>query len=221
MIILLFGPPGCGKGTQAVHIARRFGIPAVSTGELFRAAAKAGTGLGKMAASIMASGQLVPDDVTNGIVAERISAPDCAGGFLLDGYPRTLPQAETFASILASKGLAEPIVIHLDVPAEALVARLTARRQCPVCKTIYNVHSQPPKVEGKCDVDGAGLITRADDREAAIRERLRAYEALTEPILGWYGASRVYRIDGNMAPGAVRGAIDETILKTAGAAVKA
>ncbi len=221
MIVLLFGPPGCGKGTQAVFVARRFGIPAISTGEMFRAAVKAGTELGKMAAAIMASGGLVPDEVTNGIVAERIAEPDCAAGFLLDGYPRTVPQAQHFSGILRQSGLPAPIVIHLDVPDEELVSRLTARRQCPVCKAIYNVIGQPPRVEGRCDNDGAELITRVDDQEATIRERLRAYEQLTGPILGWYGEAAVRKIDGAIGMDNVRQAIERIILESAASAVNA
>ena len=211
MIVLLFGPPGCGKGTQAVFLADRFRIPAVSTGEMFRAAAQAGTELGKMAATIMSAGQLVPDELTNGIVAERIAQPDCAGGFVLDGYPRTLPQAQYFAGLLRQRGLPEPLVIHLDVAEAALVARLTARRQCPVCKTIYNAISQPPRVEGRCDADGAALIVRADDQEATIRERLRAYQQLTGPILEWYGPAAVHTIDGAKPPEAVREAVTRVV----------
>ena len=139
MIILLFGPPGCGKGTQAAFLVDRFQIPAISTGEMFRAECKAGTELGKMASAIMAAGGLVTDDITNGIVANRISQADCARGFLLDGYPRTVPQARNFANLARDKGLSAPIVIHIDVPEEPLVARLTARRQCPQCLRIYNL----------------------------------------------------------------------------------
>ena len=221
MIVLLFGPPGCGKGTQAVFVAKRFGIPAISTGEMFRAAVKDGTELGRVAAAIMSSGQLVPDSITNGIVAERIAAPDCAGGFLLDGYPRTVPQAQHFSEILRQRGLPAPVVIHLDVPDEELVSRLTARRQCPVCKTIYNVIGQPPRVEGRCDNEGAELITRVDDQEATIRERLRAYKELTGPILGWYGESSVHKIDGTIGMNNVRQAIERTLLEATASAVNA
>ncbi len=146
MILLLFGPPGCGKGTQAVYLAERFHIPAISTGEMFRAECKAGTELGKAACSILASGGLVGDDLVNGIVANRIARDDCKEGFLLDGYPRTVPQAIHFSALLRERGLPLPVVIHLDVPDEALVTRLTARRQCPECKQIYNALLQPPRV---------------------------------------------------------------------------
>lgn len=207
MILLLFGPPGCGKGTQAAFLAEEFQIPAISTGEMFRAECKAGTALGKMACRILSSGKLVPDEVTNEIVAGRIGQSDCAEGFLLDGYPRTVPQAMHFSSLLRQRGLPDPIVIHLDVPAGDLIARLTARRQCPQCKHIYNLLSQPPKTAGICDQDGATLVEREDDRESVIVERLRAYEELTGPILEWYGESAVCRVNGAAPPEDVRTAV--------------
>jgi adenylate kinase len=196
VIFLLFGPPGCGKGTQAAYLAGRFHIPAISTGEMFRAECKAGTELGKAACEILAKGALVGDDLVNGIVANRIARPDCANGFLLDGYPRTVPQAIYFSAVLRERDLPVPVVIHLDVPDEALVSRLTARRQCPDCGHIYNALLQPPQITGLCDRDGAALITREDDREEVIRRRLRAYDELTGPILKWYGPSVVRTVDG-------------------------
>jgi len=216
LILLLFGPPGCGKGTQAAFLATRFQIPAISTGEMFRAECKAGTELGKMASAIMASGGLITDDITNGIVANRIAQPDCADGFLLDGYPRTVPQAEHFAGLLRKRWLPQPVVIFLDVPTEALVARLTARRQCPQCKRIYNVLSQPPRVEGKCDDDGADLFTRVDDQEATIRQRMRAYEELTGPIVAWYGEGAVHKVDGSQSLEAVTKAVEQAVIEAAG-----
>lgn len=213
MILLLFGPPGCGKGTQASFLATRFQIPAISTGEMFRAECKAGTELGKMASAIMASGGLITDDITNGIVANRIAQADCAGGFLLDGYPRTVPQAEHFAGLLRQRGLPPPVVIFLDVPTEALVARLTARRQCPKCLRIYNVRSQPPRVEGKCDDDGADLLTRVDDQEATIRQRMKAYDELTGPIVAWYGEAAVHKVDGSQPLEAVTKAVEQAVIE--------
>ena len=200
MILLLFGPPGCGKGTQAAFLAGRFRIPAISTGEVFRAECKAGTELGKMASEIMAAGGLVGDEIVNGMVANRIAQPDCARGFLLDGYPRTIPQARFLAHLADERGLPEAIVIHIEVAADLLVARLTARRQCPECRRIYNLLSQPPRVAGICDDDRAPLLTRDDDQEAVIRRRLVAYQELTGPVLDWYGPSVVRRVDGSLAP---------------------
>ena len=212
MILLLFGPPGCGKGTQAVYLAERFHIPAISTGEMFRAECKAGTELGKAACSILSRGGLVSDELVNGIVANRIARPDCKEGFLLDGYPRTVPQAIWFSALLRDRGLPTPVVIHLDVPDEALVTRLTARRQCPQCKHIYNAVLQPPKVAGVCDVDGAALLTREDDREEVVRQRLRAYDELTGPILKWFGPSVVRSVDGTRPADAVALTVERVVL---------
>lgn len=212
MIVLLFGPPGCGKGTQAALLAERFHIPSISTGEMFRAECKSGTELGKRSAAIMAQGGLVPDEMVNGIVAARIGRSDCGRGFLLDGYPRTIPQAKCFAELLRRRGLPEPVVIHLAVSDDALVTRLTARRQCPQCLRIYNLRSQPPKADGFCDGDGAALITREDDRESVIRQRLKAYREATGPLLDWYGPSAVQRVDGALAPEKVHHSIERALL---------
>ena len=212
VILLLFGPPGCGKGTQAALLAEKFKIPAISTGEVFRAECKAGTDLGRQACKIMSSGGLVGDDIVNGIVAGRISRPDCANGFLLDGYPRTVPQAKFLAKLLKEKGLSEPTVIHLAVADDVLVGRLTARRQCPRCKKIYNLLFQPPKVADTCDDDGTALLTREDDREEVIRQRLRAYQEQTGPILDYYGKSVVQHVDGAAAPAEVARLVEQAVL---------
>jgi adenylate kinase len=214
VILLLFGPPGCGKGTQAAHLAERFQIPAISTGEIFRAECKAGTELGQVACKIMSSGGLVGDDIVNGMVASRIARADCAGRFLLDGYPRTVPQAIEFRALLRERGLPDPAVIHLDVAEEALVARLTARRQCPKCLRIYNVMWQPPRQTGRCDDDGEQLLTREDDQEAVIRQRLAAYRELTGPVLGWYGEAAVRTVDGALPPEEVTRAIENAVMQT-------
>ena len=211
MIILLFGPPGCGKGTQAAHLAQRLKIPAISTGEVFRAECQAGTPLGKQACSIMANGGLVGDDIVNGIVANRIAKPDCACGFLLDGYPRTVAQAMYLATLLRERGLPDPIVIHLKVCADALVKRLTARRQCPECRRIYNLLSQPPRRDGVCDDDGAPLLTRDDDQEPVIRRRLEAYREQTGPVLDWYGIPVVQTVDGAAPPDEVGRSIERVV----------
>jgi adenylate kinase len=213
VILLLFGPPGCGKGTQAAYLAERFHIPAISTGEMFRAECKAGTELGKAACSILSKGGLVSDELVNGIVASRISQPDCKEGFLLDGYPRTVPQAIHFSALVRERGLPLPVVIHLDVPDEALVTRLTARRQCPQCLHIYNAILQPPQIAGVCDHDGVALITREDDREEVVRRRLRAYDELTGPILKWFGPSVVRSVDGTRPADAVACAVERVVLE--------
>ncbi len=213
MILLLFGPPGCGKGTQAAYLAERFHIPAISTGEMFRAECKAGTELGKAACAILARGGLVGDELVNGIVASRIAKPDCKDGFLLDGYPRTVPQAIWFSALVRERGLPEPVVIHLDVPDEALVTRLTARRQCPKCLHIYNTVLQPPHNPGHCDCDSESLIAREDDREEVVRQRLRAYDELTGPILKWFGPKAVRSVDGTLSAEEVARAVEQVVLE--------
>jgi adenylate kinase len=207
LVVLLFGPPGCGKGTQARFLAEACRIPAISTGDMFRAECRAGSVLGRKASAIMAAGGLVGDEIVNEMLANRIDRPDCARGFLLDGYPRTIAQARYLTWLLADRGLPDPTVIHLAVPEETLVTRLTARRQCPLCQRVYNLASQPPSQPGCCDEDGAGLISRDDDQEAVIRERLKAYEEQTGPVLSWYGTSAVHRIDGDGFPEQVSEAI--------------
>jgi len=211
MILLLFGPPGCGKGTQSTFLAERFHVPAISTGEMFRAECKAGTELGRMACSILASGALVSDEIVNAIVASRIAKPDCAAGFLLDGYPRTVPQAQAFDALLRERSLPMPAVLHLAVEDSILIGRLTARRQCPSCKRIFNMISQPPRVDGKCDEDGIDLITREDDQEHVIRQRLQAYKEQTGPILQHYGPTLVHTVDGAAPPEKVAHAIEAAI----------
>ncbi|MGO4883912.1 MAG: adenylate kinase [Bryobacteraceae bacterium] len=200
MIILLFGPPGCGKGTQAALIARRYHIPAISTGDMFRAECKAGTDLGRAACSILKSGGLVGDEITNQIVARRIQQPDCACGFLLDGYPRTLDQAKFLDGLVGKLGLPKPIAIHLDVPAQVLVSRITARRQCGVCGHIYNMLSQPPKVGETCDADHSPLIRREDDNEHVILARLKAYHDATSPVIAYYRNGGCRRVDATGSP---------------------
>lgn len=195
MIVLLFGPPGCGKGTQAALIARHFHIPAISTGEMFRAECKAGTELGRLACSILKSGGLVGDDIVDRIVAARIQQPDCASGFLLDGYPRTLEQAGFLDGLVRKLGLPQPIAIHLDVPARVLVSRITARRQCGHCGRIYNMISQPPQAGEVCDEDQSPLIRREDDTEEVILARLKAYQDATGPVIAYYRNGGCCRVD--------------------------
>lgn len=178
---------------------------------MFRAECKAGTELGRIACSVLCKGGLVSDEIVNGIVAGRIARPDCANGFLLDGYPRTVPQAMHFSNLLQQRSLPDPIVIHLDVPDAVLMPRLTARRQCPRCLRIYNILSQPPRIAETCDDDGVALLTREDDREPVIRQRLHAYQELTGPILKWYGESMVRRVDGGAPPKQVAQAVEQAV----------
>ena len=210
MVVLLFGPPGCGKGTQAVGVAAQYQIPAISTGDMFRAETQAGTELGRRASAILANGGLVCDDIVNAMVACRIAREDCARGFLLDGYPRTAAQARFFTRLLAKRGLPEPTVIHLAVPDPVLVTRLTARRHCPLCRRLYNVLSQPPRQAGLCDDDGSPLVMRDDDQEPVIRKRLDAYRTETRPVLSFYGPS-VRLVNADQSPAEVAAAIQRLL----------
>jgi adenylate kinase len=213
MVILLFGPPGCGKGTQGAVMTRQLGIPSISTGEIFRAELKAGTPLGNAAKEIMASGGLVGDDIVNAMVKGRLAQADCKNGFLLDGYPRTIAQAQFLDGLLKELGYPEPTIVYLEVPDAVLIARLTARRQCPKCGAIYNLLSQPPRVEGICDLDGMVLIQRDDDREAVIRARLAAYAESTGPLIDFYARRDFHRIDGNRKPEQVQLDVDRILEK--------
>jgi adenylate kinase len=198
VVLLLFGPPGCGKGTQSRLIVDWLKIPAISTGDLLRGEMKAGSDLGKAAQTAVAAGGLVSDDLVNQILKARISLPDCSRGFILDGYPRTVEQADFLDGILGQMGIGKPLVLHFDVPADALIGRMTSRRWCPKCGRTYNILSVRPKSPGKCDVDGESLIVRKDDREDVIRERLRAYDEQTRPILAHY--EDYHHIQGDRSP---------------------
>jgi adenylate kinase len=211
MVILLFGPPGCGKGTQGAIITRQLGVPSISTGEIFRAELKAGTPLGNAAKQIMASGGLVGDDIVNAMVKGRLAQPDCRNGFLLDGYPRTLAQAQFLDGLLKELGYPEPTILFLEVADTVLISRLTSRRQCPVCGAIYNLLSQPPQQEGVCDKDGAALIQRDDDKEDVIRARLVAYAESTGPLIGYYSQRDFHRLDGNRKPEQVQLDVDKIL----------
>jgi adenylate kinase len=182
--IILFGSPGSGKGTQAKLLRQTVG-PHISTGDMLRLHIGAGDELGCQAETLIHAGKLVPDEVVNQLVAERILEPDCKDGLILDGYPRTVRQAEALLGMMEREGF-RPIVLHLIVDYEKIVARLSGRRQCPVCGTLYNLATNPPKVAGKCDREGAVLVTREDDEESVIRERLRAYDSQTLPILSFF-----------------------------------
>jgi adenylate kinase len=198
VVLLLFGPPGCGKGTQSRLIVDWLKIPAISTGDLLRSEIKAGSDLGKAAQSTISSGGLVSDDLVNQILKTRISLPDCQRGFILDGYPRTVEQAEFLDGTLAAQSFGKPYVLHFDVPREALIGRMTSRRWCARCGRTYNILSVRPKNPGRCDADGEPLIVRKDDREDVVRERLRNYDELTRPILAHY--SDYHLIQGDRSP---------------------
>ena len=201
MRLILLGPPGAGKGTQAAFIKERLGIPQISTGDMLRAAVKAGTPLGVAAKKVMDAGQLVSDDIIIGLVKERLKQPDCAKGYLFDGFPRTIPQAEA----MRDAQVAIDYVLEIDVPFEAIVERMSGRRSHPASGRIYHVKFNPPKVEGKDDVTGEPLVQRDDDREATVKKRLDVYQAQTRPLVDFYsrwaaagsaGAPRYRKISG-------------------------
>ncbi len=200
MILLLFGPPGSGKGTQARFITNWLQIPAISTGDMLRAEIAAESHLGKSAQALMAAGALVQDHLVNAMLARRIDQSDCTKGFMLDGYPRTVEQAEYLDGVLGERGLPTPVILHLDVPPDALIGRLTSRRQCPQCSRVYNLLQQPPKVAMLCDDDGSDLITRKDDQEEVIRGRLRTYDEITRAVLSYYHDRPYYQIRGDRSP---------------------
>jgi len=187
--ILLLGAPGVGKGTQAKELVKIWGIPQISTGDLLRANVAQGTDLGQIAKEIMGRGELVPDTLVNEMVAIRLGQPDTANGYILDGFPRTLPQAHWLDSRLAAMAKGLPVVaVSIQVDYNQLLRRITGRRNCPVCQRIYNVFGNAPKVDGVCDVEGAALVQRADDTETVFAERMRAYEAMTAPVVEHYRA---------------------------------
>jgi adenylate kinase len=206
--IILLGAPGAGKGTQAKLISKTFGIPQISTGDLLRENVARATPLGITAKSIMGTGALVPDQLVQDMVSARLHEADCDKGFILDGFPRTVPQAEWLDSFLEKQregkegackaACAPPVVIQLQVDCGKLLERIAGRRSCPSCGRIYNVYLQPPKVEGLCDVEGASLICRPDDREDVVKERLKTYERQTLPLADYYSArGRLVVVDGD------------------------
>ena len=186
MIIILLGPPGAGKGTQAAKISEYLSIPHIATGDIFRDAIKQGTELGRRAKEYLEKGELVPDEIVNAIVRERISMDDCRNGFILDGYPRTLNQARALDDMLDDMGKSIDVVLNLIVPEDEIVRRLSYRRICRRCGAVYHLINNPPRVDGICDKCGGELYQREDDREDVIRNRLRVYHERTEPIVKYY-----------------------------------
>jgi adenylate kinase len=199
--LIFFGPPGAGKGTQAQAVSAEFAIPHISTGEMLREAVKLGTPLGLAARARMESGDLVSDEIVSGIAAARLARPDCEDGFILDGFPRTIGQADFLERLLREQGRGEPLVIYIRVDSGVLLKRLSGRRACPICGRIYNMYFDPPKSDEVCDVDGAALTKRADDNEAAIQQRLDAYEVLTRPLLDYYEVRhQLQKVNGDRPP---------------------
>ena len=186
MRIVLLGAPGAGKGTQAKFLAEKFGVPHISTGDMFRAAVSADSELGREARKYMQAGALVPDNIVIGLVKERLAQPDAANGFLLDGFPRTIVQARELDEMLAASGKKLDAVVNIDVAEPDLIARLSSRRTCRTCGAIYNVLFQKPRVEGVCDKCGGELYQREDEKPEVIKERLRVYNANTAPLIDYY-----------------------------------
>ncbi len=204
--VVLLGPPGAGKGTQAKRMMERYLIPQVSTGDILRCNVAQGTEVGLAAKAVMARGELVSDDLVCEMVRQRLSQPDCKRGYILDGFPRTAAQAGWLDALLDDKLFdncrptrAWPIVIRLEVDYNQLLLRITGRRSCPTCGRIYNVHFQPPRVDELCDVDGTKLVTRNDDRLEVIQPRLTAYQEQTAPVAGYYQRTgRLISVNGDL-----------------------
>jgi len=206
--LIFLGPPGAGKGTQSRELAREWGVPQVATGEMLREAVTAGTPLGREAKRIMDSGALVPDDVMIGLIAERLRQPDAAGGFILDGFPRTIAQAEALELLLKDLGHTLDAVLYFEVAEPELVRRLTGRRLCRQCQTAFHLVSAPPRRAGVCDRCGGELYQREDDSEATVRHRLQVYAQQTSPLLDYYRQRGQFApINGEGAIGAIRDAI--------------
>jgi len=190
--LVFLGPPGAGKGTQAQLLQQREGIPQISTGDILRAAAAAETPLGRRAKAFVDRGELVPDEVMIAIIEDRLKQPDARAGFVLDGFPRTLRQAVALDRLLAAAGRRLDAVVYFDVPDDAIVRRLTGRRVCRQASHIYHVEFSPPKVAGRCDLDGSELYQRDDDREETVRRRLEVYHGETEPLVEFYRARGIF-----------------------------
>lgn len=213
MKIILLGAPGAGKGTQAQFMMNKFGIPQISTGDMFRAAIKEGTELGKQAKALMDEGKLVPDELTVALVKDRIAQPDCANGFLLDGFPRTIPQADA----LKEAGVKIDFVLEFDVADEVIVERMSGRRVHQPSGRTYHVVYNPPKVEGKDDVTGEDLIIRQDDKPETVLARLAIYHKQTKPLIAYYtaeaqaGNTQYYRLDGTQPVEAVSAELNKIL----------
>lgn len=203
-MVVLLGAPGAGKGTQAVLLRDRLGLPHVATGDLFRTAARQGTELGREAEHYMAAGQLVPDDITIGMLRERLAAPDAAAGAILDGFPRTAAQAAALDKLLAERGIGVDAALLIDVPAEDLVRRLAGRWICEASGHVYHELTNPPREAGRCDIDGSKLVQRADDEAATVRARLASQLPALEAVVDHYErAGQLHRVDGRQPISAV------------------
>ena len=212
MKIVMLGAPGAGKGTQAKKIAAKYAVPHISTGDIFRANIKEGTELGLKAKQYMDQGLLVPDEVTIGMLLDRIHQADCNGGFILDGFPRTIPQAESLIRALAETGEAIDFAIDVDVPDANIVNRMGGRRACLKCGATYHVEFAPPKTENICDVCGAELVLRDDDKPETVQKRLAVYHEQTQPLIDYYkGKGVLHSVDGTQSMDAVFTSITEIL----------
>lgn len=200
MKIIMLGAPGAGKGTQAARMAEKYNIPHISTGDIFRANIRDNTDLGQKAKSYMDKGLLVPDELTCDLVMDRISQEDCKDGFILDGFPRTIPQAEALTKALEAKGTAMDAAVDVEVPDENIVNRMSGRLFCPVCGATYHVVALPPKKEGVCDNDGAALVIRDDDKPETVKKRLDVYHEQTQPLIDYYQKAGILKtVDGTQS----------------------
>ena len=212
--VVFLGPPGAGKGTQSVAVAQRMGVPHLATGDMLRDELERNTERGRQARPILEAGDLVPDGLVNTMIAERLAQQDCAAGWVLDGFPRTVAQARAVDQMFGGNDQG-PIVIHMLVEYSKLIERLTGRRTCPRCGRIYNVLLHPPEREGFCDQDGTALVQRPDDQEDVIRERLSAYEALTRPLVDFYRArTSFFEVDANSDRATVSDALFRILERT-------
>jgi len=208
MKIIMLGAPGAGKGTQAKLIADKYSIPHISTGDIFRANIKEGTELGKKAKEYMDKGALVPDELTCDLVMDRISQGDCKNGFVLDGFPRTIPQAEALSSALEKEGKSMDFAIDIEVPDENIINRMGGRRACKGCGATYHIVNIPPKKEGICDRCGEALVLRDDDKPETVKNRLMVYHDQTQPLIDYYNKKNIlHEVDGTMEMNDVFGAI--------------
>lgn len=199
MRLILLGPPGAGKGTQAKRVIEEFDIPHISTGDIFRKNIKEKTELGQKVEGLLAEGKLVPDELTIEIVWDRLDQEDCKNGFLLDGFPRTIPQAEALDEGLAKRGLKLDRVLNIDVDKDSLVKRLSGRRVCPNCGASYHIDNNPPKVEGICDACQTPVIQREDDKEQTVLDRIKVYDSQTKPLVDFYNKQDlVFTVDGTL-----------------------
>ena len=199
MRLILLGPPGAGKGTQAKRVIEEFDIPHISTWDIFRKNIKEKTELGQKVEGLLAEGKLVPDELTIEIVWDRLDQEDCKNGFLLDGFPRTIPQAEALDEGLAKRGLKLDRVLNIDVDKDSLVKRLSGRRVCPNCGASYHIDNNPPKVEGICDVCQTPIIQREDDKEQTVLDRIKVYDSQTKPLVDFYNKQDlVFTVDGTL-----------------------